>query len=465
MKKKYPNVELTIEKIAAEGRGIAKHDGLIYFVEKAIPGDVVDTKIKKKKKDYAIAQINKYVKKSDDRIESVCTHFGTCGGCYWQNVAYEKQLAFKQQIVVEVLKKIGRAEIENTLPILGANPTFYYRNKMEYTFSDRAWLTDEQIQSEESFDRRALGFHVAGSFASVLHIDACFLQHKTADEIRNSIFQFALQNDFSFCNLKTNEGFLRNLIIRNTKTNEWMVTVCFAAHQQENIQQMMQHILNNFPFITSLNYIINTKNNDTIFDQEVINFNGRPFIIEQLKNIQYKISTKSFFQTNSYQAENLYDVVVQFAQLKHTDIVYDLYCGTGSIALYLANQCKQVIGIEQIEDAIVDATENASLNKIDNATFYVGTVEKILDEHFLEQHPKADVVILDPPRAGLHEKVIETLLVALPKKIVYVSCNPATQARDIQLLNTAYKNVQAQAVDMFPHTYHIENVILLELME
>lgn len=462
-KKTYPNIQLKIDKIAAEGRGIAKENGLIYFVEKAIPGDVINAKIKKKKKDYALAQIDSFVEYSEDRVEPKCQHFGVCGGCYWQSVAYKKQLEFKQQIVSEVLSKIGKFTIENTMPIEGATTLFHYRNKMEYTFSDRAWLTNEQIKTENTFERRALGFHVAGSFASVLHINNCFLQDATADDIRNFIYNFCIENKYDFYNLKSNTGFVRNLIIRNTSLNEWMVTLCFAANQEEKIRALMNKVINNFSFITSLNYIINTKNNDTIFDQSVINFSGKPYIVEQLKGIKYKISTKSFFQTNSHQAEKLYDVVVDFAQPKNTDIVYDLYCGTGSIALYIANKCKAVIGIEQIEDAIIDAKENAILNNIENVNFYVGTVEKILDESFLSNYPKADILIVDPPRAGLHEKVVEALLLALPKKIIYVSCNPATQARDVQILSTAYNITQSKAVDMFPHTYHIENVLLLEV--
>jgi 23S rRNA (uracil1939-C5)-methyltransferase len=465
MKKKLPNINLTIEKIAAEGKGIAKQDGFVYFVEKAIPGDIINAKIKNKKKDYAIAKIDTIIKASEDRINPFCEHFGICGGCYWQSVQYSKQLEFKQQITTEVLERIGKVFIENILPIIGASKTTQYRNKMEYTFSDRAWLTDEQINSAEEFDRRALGFHVAGSFASVLHINACFLQDDRADDIRNFIYQFAIENNYSFYNLKTNKGFLRNLIIRNTTLDEWMLTVCFAENQPENILKLMQSIQAQFKKISSLNYIINTKNNDTIYDQEVINFSGASYIIETLDLVKYKISTKSFFQTNSLQAKVLYDVVLNFAQIKDTDIVYDLYCGTGSIALYLARKCKHVVGIEQIEDAILDAKENAMLNQIENTTFYVGTVEKILDIAFIEKNPKADIVILDPPRAGLHEKVVETLLIALPKKIVYVSCNPATQARDIQMFGTRYKITHSQAVDMFPHTYHIENVILLELQD
>lgn len=456
---------LKIDKIAAEGNGIAKTEQGIYFVEKAIPGDVVEAKIIKKKKDYGIAKIQKILEPAKERIDAVCAHFGTCGGCYWQSVNYSTQAEFKQQIMLETFWKIAKIKIQNPLPILAAQQIFEYRNKMEYTFSNRAWLTDEQIQSDEVFEKRALGFHVAGSFASILQIDKCYLQNDFANKIRNHIYQFCLDNNFEFYNLKLQEGFARNLIIRNTTLDEWMVTVCVAQSNQTQIDLMMQNIQTSFPQITSLNYVINTKKNDSIYDQEVINFAGRPYIIEVLDGIKYKISTKSFFQTNSFQAKLLYDVTVKFAKIEPNDIVYDLYCGTGSIALYIAKYCKQVVGIEQIDDAIIDARENAQINQISNAKFFTGTVEKLLDEAFIRENKMPDIVILDPPRAGLHNQVVETLLIAKPKRIVYVSCNPATQARDVQLLSAQYNLLESQAVDMFPHTYHIENVVLLELKE
>lgn len=463
MKKPQRIETLNIQKIAAEGNGIAKTYDCIYFIEKAIPGDVVEARITKKKKDYALGKIHKIITPAKERIDAVCSHFGTCGGCYWQDVQYATQAEFKQQVVDEVFWKIGKTKLDNKLPILSAQKLFEYRNKMEYTFSDRAWLTDEQIQSNEVFEKRALGFHVSGSFASVLPIKKCYLQDDFANQIRNYIYEFALQQNFDFYNLKTHEGFLRNLIIRNTTLGEWMITVVFADNNQEQIQKLMITIQQQFPTIHSLNYIINTKKNDSIFDLDVINFSGNAFIFEQLDQIKYKISTKSFFQTNSYQGKLLYDIVVDFAKIQKTDIVYDLYCGTGSIALYVAKYGKQVIGIEQIDDAIEDAKENAKLNNIDNAKFYTGSVEKLLDDTFIETNQKPDIVILDPPRAGLHQQVIDTLLIALPKRIVYVSCNPATQARDVQILSEKYNLIISQAVDMFPHTYHIENVVLLEI--
>lgn len=460
----YPvleNVEITA--IAAEGKGLARVDNFVVFVDKAIPGDVIHAKIMKKKKDYAMAEIGSIVKPSDKRTASFCEHFGTCGGCKWQHVDYVHQLAFKQQIVEEAFRRIAKTETKDMLPILGCEETVSYRNKLEFTFSNRVWLTREQIDSGEVFDRNALGFHTAGNFASVLHINECFLQDKRVNDIRNSVYDFAVKNAYTFYNLKFHEGLLRNLIFRNTTLNEWMVTVCFAENEMPMIEAMMHHIKNSFPYITSLNYIINTKKNDTIYDQEVITFHGKNHIIEQLGTTRYKISTKSFFQTNSKQAKRLYDIVKDFGNFCKEDLVYDLYCGTGSIALYIANDCKKVVGIEQIPDAITDAKFNAELNGIDNCVFHAGTCEDILKEEFIAEYSRPDIVVVDPPRAGLHEKVVNVLLEAAPKKIVYVSCNPATQARDVLLFSEKYAVTRCQPVDMFPHTFHIENVVLLEL--
>ncbi len=460
----YPileNVEITT--IAAEGKGLGRIDNFVVFADKAIPGDVINAKIIKKKKDYALAEIDSLVKPSDKRIASFCEHFGTCGGCKWQHVDYTFQLEFKQQIVEEAFCRIGKVAIENIQPILGCEETIFYRNKLEFTFSNRVWLTREQIDSGEVFDRNALGFHTAGNFASVLHINQCFLQDEKVNTIRNAVYDFAVKNNYTFYNLKFHEGLLRNLIFRNTTLNEWMVTVCFAENDMEKIELMMNFLKDNFSFITSLNYIVNTKKNDTIYDQEVITFHGNNHIIEQLGTIRYKISTKSFFQTNSKQAKRLYDIVKDFGNFSKNDLVYDLYCGTGSIALYIANDCKKVVGIEQIPDAIIDAKYNAELNEINNCVFHAGTCEDILKEEFIAEHSRPDIVVVDPPRAGLHEKVINVLLEAAPKKIVYVSCNPATQARDVLLFSEKYAVTKCQPVDMFPHTFHIENVVLLEL--
>jgi 23S rRNA (uracil1939-C5)-methyltransferase len=467
-KKKIPhpvieNVE--VSSIAAEGKGLARVDNFVVFVDKGVPGDIINAKIIQKKKDYAQAEIDTLVKPSDKRVAPFCKHFGTCGGCKWQHVGYEHQLAFKQQIVLDAFQRIGKIALPGMQPILGCEETVHYRNKLEFTFSDRVWLTREQIDSGETFNRNALGFHVAGNYASVLQIEECFLQDNRVNDIRNAVFQFAIEHQYTFYNLKFHEGLMRNLIIRSTTLDEWMVTVCFAAADMEKIEQMMAFIKEHFPYITSLNYIINTKKNDTIYDQEVITYHGKDYIIEQLDTIRYKISPKSFFQTNSKQAKRLYDIVKEFGNFSKTDIVYDLYCGTGSIGLYIANDCKKVVGIEQIPDAITDAAYNANLNNIDNTAFHVGTCEDILKEDFIQAHEMPDIVVVDPPRAGLHEKVINVLLQAAPKKIVYVSCNPATQARDVLLFSEKYQLTKCLPVDMFPHTYHIENVVLLELKD
>lgn len=452
-----------ISGIAAEGKGLARVDNFVVFVDKGVPGDLIHAKIIQKKRDYAHAEIQTLVQASDKRVAAFCEHFGTCGGCKWQHVDYKFQLEFKQQIVVESFQRIGKMSLPDIQPILGCVEIIHYRNKLEFTFSDRVWLTREQMDSGESFNRNVLGFHVAGNFASVLHIEKCYLQDERVNEIRNSVYEFATQHQYSFYNLKLHEGLMRNLIFRSTTLDDWMVTVCFASHDTEKIELLMAFLQTSFPYITSLNYIINTKKNDTIYDQEVITYYGKDYIVEQLGEVRYKISPKSFFQTNSKQAKRLYDVVKEFGNLNKEDIVYDLYCGTGSIGLYLAKDCKKIVGIEQIADAITDAEYNATLNNIDNAFFHVGTCEDILKEEFIQLHAQPDIVVVDPPRAGLHEKVVEVLLQTAPKKIVYVSCNPATQARDVLMLSEKYHLTRCQPVDMFPHTYHIENVVLLEL--
>lgn len=460
----YPIIEnVEISSIAAEGKGLARVDNFVVFVEKAIPGDVVDAKIIRKKKDYALSEIHSLKKPSDKRTEPFCVHFGTCGGCKWQHVQYASQMEFKEQLVKEAFRRIGKTELENSNPILGCEETTFYRNKLEFTFSDRVWLTREQIDSGELFNRNALGFHAAGSFSAVLHITECYLQDEHVNSIRNAVYQFAMDHAYSFYNLKFHEGLLRNLIFRNTTTGEWMVTVCFAEADMDKIYALMQFLQTNYPFITSLNYIINTKKNDTIYDQNVVNYSGRDHIIEQLENIRYKISPKSFFQTNSKQAGHLYDIVKKMGGFTKDDLVYDLYCGTGSIALYIADSCSKVVGIEQIPEAIEDAVYNAALNNIENSVFHAGTCEDILKEEFIAEYGLPDIVVVDPPRAGLHEKVVQVLMQAAPKKIVYVSCNPATQARDVLLFSEKYHITQCQPVDMFPHTFHIENVVLLEL--
>lgn len=454
---------LEITKMAAEGRGIGYHDGKIIFVDYAVPGDIVKVQTTKNKKDYAIASILEVIQPSEIRQEPVCEHFGVCGGCRWLHVPYDKQLAFKQQQVEEIFSKLGDLDFPPILPVLGAPEAYHYRNKMEYTFSDSGWLTSEQIQSGKRYDRRALGFHVPGRFDGVLNIYQCHLQDSLGDDIRNHIRDIALEKNYEFYSVRKHEGFLRNLIMRNNVQGEWMVTLSVAHEDMPAIEYILDSLVAQFPQITSLNYVINPKKNDTLYDLEIINYHGQAYLTETLDNIQYKIGPKSFFQTNSQQAKHLYDVVRRMATIDHQDTVYDLYTGTGSIALYVAQSAKHVIGIETVSEAIEDAKFNMELNQITNTTFIDASVENILDQKFIARYGKPQVVITDPPRVGMHAKVVEILLEAAPQQIVYVSCNPATQARDLKLLAEKYDIVEVQPVDMFPNTYHIENVVNLKL--
>ncbi|MBX7227601.1 MAG: 23S rRNA (uracil(1939)-C(5))-methyltransferase RlmD [Chitinophagales bacterium] len=453
--------ELEVKQVVAEGNGLARYEGMVVFIKGALSGDVVDVMLTNVKKDYAEAKVVQIKTPSPFRRDPQCRHFGTCGGCKWQNATYQGQLSFKAHIVQEALVRIGKLRVEEISPIMGVDDAFHYRNKMEYTFSDRAWLTIDQIASGEEMDRRALGFHVAGAFAHVTTIEQCLLQDEQANIIRNKVFEFCKTQPYSFFDLKHKKGFLRNLVIRNTTLGEWMVTLV-VGFESYDIQDIMAFLLKEFPFITSLNYIVNPKRNDSTFDLTVFNYHGRDYIIEQLGNIRFKISVQSFFQTNSRQAKKLYDAALALAALEGDEVVYDLYTGTGSIALYLANSCSKVVGIEQVSAAIEDAKFNASLNGIDNASFYVGSVEDLLDEAFVSKNGHPDVVVTDPPRGGMHPRVIDVFNQTLPKKIIYISCNPVTQARDIQLLSGNYNIQSIQPVDMFPQTFHVENIIVLE---
>lgn len=456
---------LLVEQMASEGKALARHEGKVVFIDYAVPGDIVTVQTEKIKKDYIQAKVTEIEKPSELRKESFCEHFKTCGGCKWQHIPYETQLKFKHQLVEEAFRRIGKFEYPALEPIAGAPSDTYYRNKLEYTFSDRGWLTQEQIDSGNSYERRSLGFHVPGRFDALVHIQHCYLQDNLGNEIRNFIYQLAVAKNWSFYNMKAHEGFLRNLILRNNIKGDWMLTLSVAEQNDTAIAEVMNALKKEFPQITSLNYVVNTKQNETLYDQDIINWSGEPYILEQLGALQYKIGPKSFFQTNSVQAKHLYDIVKEMACIEKDNLVYDLYTGTGSIALYLADQCQKVVGIETVPEAIEDANFNASLNGIDNTTFIAATVEKILDDVFIGLHGKPDVLITDPPRAGMHERVVEVLLQSGIPRIVYVSCNPATQARDISLLSEKYKVVRAKPVDMFPQTAHIENVTLLELID
>jgi len=454
------NVEIT--NIAAKAKGLAKVDGKVYFVDDAIPGDVANIYVYKNKKDYAFAKIKRLIKGSQNRIKPFCTHFRDCGGCKWQYLNYENQLKYKAQIVDESFERIAKENELNALSIVACEKTTFYRNKMEYSFSHDRWKTKQEIEDFEFLEPEpALGFHVPGFFDKIVDIDKCWLQNDFANSIRNLVRDFAKENSIEFWHIKKQEGFLRNLIIRNTRLKDWMVVLIVAENDQNTIVKILEHIHEKHPKIKSLQYVINSKANDTIYDLPVHLYKGQDYIYESIGDLKFKITAKSFFQTNSFQAKVLYDITKDFAQLSGEEVVYDLYSGTGTIGLYFAQQAKKIVGIETVEDAVEAAKENAALNNIENAKFYCGEVRKIIDD-VIEKEGKADLVVIDPPRMGLHGKVIEQLIELNAPKIVYVSCNPATQARDVLLLKDKYKLIKYQPVDMFPHTYHIENVALLE---
>lgn len=457
----YEGVEIT--GVAAEGKAIAKVDGMTVFVPFVIPGDVVDIQTYRKRKSFAEGRVMRFVEYSEDRVEPVCEHFGVCGGCKWQMLPYPLQLKNKQQQIEDNLTRIGKVELPEIMPILGAPETTFYRNKLEFTFSNKRWLTEKEIGSEKEFTNMdALGFHIPGMFDKVLDINKCWLQDDVSNQIRNSVREFCLQNKFEFFDLRAQTGLMRTLIIRTTSTGELMVIVVFFKDDEERRNMLMKHLGDSFPQITSLLYIINEKKNDTITDQEVITYKGNDCIYEEMEGLKFKIGPKSFYQTNSEQAYNLYKVAREFAQLSETDLVYDLYTGTGTIANFIARSVSKVVGIEYVEEAIEDAKENSAANGIGNTLFFAGDMKDILNQAFILEHGRPDVLITDPPRAGMHTDVVEAILFANPKRIVYVSCNPATQARDLNLLDANYKVTRVQPVDMFPHTHHVENVVLLE---
>jgi 23S rRNA (uracil1939-C5)-methyltransferase len=463
---KYPIYEkIEVLDIGAEGKAIARKDEMVIFVTNAIPGDVVDLQITKKRRNYQEGKAIHFHQHSSRREEAFCEHFGTCGGCKWQDLNYPDQLMYKQKQVMDQLQRIGKIDAESLsriLPIIPSDQTRFYRNKLEYTFSNKRWLTKEEMQQEKIIsDREALGFHIPGMFDKILDIKECYLQPEPSNSIRLAIKDFAVKNKFEFFDLRSQEGFLRNLIIRTTTTGEVMVIVSFYTDDVEKRTTLLELIDNNFEMINSIMYVINSKPNDTIADLPVKCFAGKDHIIEEIGDLQFKIGPKSFFQTNSIQANNLYQVVQDFASLKGDEIVYDLYTGTGTIANFIARQCAKVIGIEQIPEAIEDAKENSTINGIENTRFFAGDMKDILTPGFYRKNGLPHVIILDPPRAGVHQKVIESIVSSNPDRIVYVSCNPATQARDIKLLLDQYTVEKIQPVDMFPHTHHVENVLLL----
>lgn len=439
-------------------------EGEVVFVSDAIPGDVVDVLVIRSKKNLGEGVVKSYNSLSPDRTEPVCEHFGLCGGCKWQHMKYEAQLSHKEQNVRDSMKRIGKLDESVVLPIIGCDPNYRYRNKLEFSFSTKRWMTEEEIASgAEIIHTGALGFHKAGFFDKIIDINGCHLQDSLSDEIRNFVRDFAFGHEYEFYDLRKHTGFLRNIIVRNSTLGEWMVTVVFGYDDQPGIIALLDALRQKFPQITSLNYAVNDKVNDTIFDKEVITYHGKPYMVENLGKISYKIGPKSFFQTNSRQAVKLFDVALGFADLKKEDNVYDLYTGLGSIALYIASYAGHVTGIEEIPEAIEDARVNMEHNGIKNTTFYAGDVKHLLNRDFLQKHGKPDVIITDPPRQGMHENVVNTLLELAAPRLVYISCNPATQARDLALLSARYNVVAVQPVDMFPHTHHIESVAKLTL--
>ena len=454
--------DVEVIDIAEEGKGVAKHDNLVLFIERAVPGDIVDVELIRKKKNFAEGKIADVKVASEYRIDPFCAHFGVCGGCKWQHMTYDSQLKFKEQYVGNALSRIGKVDVSSMEPILGSAQTEYYRNKLEYTFSNKRWLTSlDEVEPGDSMD--ALGFHVPGRFDKILTIDHCFLQQDPSNDIRNSVFEYAKENFMSFYDLRDHEGALRNLIIRTSSTGELMVIVVFAYPEEGQVDLLMSYIKDKFPEITSLLYIINQKRNDTIFDQDIHVYAGRDFIYEEMEGLKFKVGPKSFYQTNSKQAYELYKITREFADLKGDELVYDLYTGAGTIANFVARSAREVIGVEYVPTAIEDAKINSQTNNIHNTKFYAGDMKDVLTAEFIQEHGKPDVVITDPPRAGMHPDVVERILEMESDKVVYVSCNAATQARDLESLTTKYEVVRIKPVDMFPHTQHVENVVLLKL--
>ena len=469
-KKPLPLLEkITITDVAAEGKALAKVNDLVVFVPYVVPGDVVDLQLKRKKNKYAEAVAVKFHEYSPQRAQPFCQHYGVCGGCKWQCLSYADQIKYKQKQVTDNLTRIGKVELPEISPILGSEKTEFYRNKLEFTFSDKRWLTEEEVKADVKYDQmNAVGFHIPGAFDKVLAIDKCWLQDDISNQIRNAIRDYAYEHNYAFYNIRNHEGLLRNLMIRTSSTGELMVLLQVRVSCDKDLEQtkeLLAYVADQFPQITSLLYVVNNKQNDTINDLDVQVFKGNDHIFEEMEGLRFKVGPKSFYQTNSEQAYNLYKVARDFAELTGEELVYDLYTGTGTIANFVSRQAKKVIGIEYVPEAIEDAKVNSAINGIDNTLFYAGDMKDMLTQDFINEHGRPDVIITDPPRAGMHNDVIDVILFAEPKRIVYVSCNPATQARDLSLLDAKYKVIKVQPVDMFPHTHHVENVVLLEKRE
>lgn len=454
-----------IKLVSAGAKGVAigrTEEGKAVMVSGAIPGDVVNVRVKKAKSKYYEGEALEVVERSPFRVEAKCIHFGVCGGCKWQNMSYEKQLEFKQEEVYNNIKRIGGIENFETVPILGSEEQYFYRNKMEFSFSNSRWLTQYEISSEENFGNRdALGFHIPGMWSKILDLKECYLQEEPSNSIRLAVKKYAVENGLDFFDVRNHDGFLRTLMMRQNSKGEWMVLFQIYREEKENREKLFAYLLENFPQIKTLVYAINPKPNDSIYDLDIQTYFGEGYLMEEMDGLQFKIGPKSFFQTNYKQALELYRKTLEFADLKGDEVVYDLYTGTGTIAQYVARNAKQVIGIESVQEAIDAAIAHAELNGLTNTTFYCGDMKDVFTEEFLANHPKADVLITDPPRDGMHQKVVEQILKLAPQKVVYVSCNSATQARDLALMKEHYDVVKILPVDMFPQTHHVENIALL----
>lgn len=464
-KQKYPLIEgLEIVDLAAEGKALARVNDQVVFVAGTVPGDIVNVQISNKRRRFMEGYVTEFIRHSDRRVDPFCAHFGQCGGCKWQMLPYAEQLAFKERQVADQLSRLGGGiTLPAVQPIIGSKNTEFYRNKLEFTFSARRWVTyDEVAAGAELSSEGGLGFHIPNLFDKVIDIDKCYLQGGLSNEIRNAVRDFTLHRpDFQYYDIRQQHGLLRTLIVRTTSTEQTMVIVVFAHEVEERQTELLDFLIEKFPQLTSLCYVINEKGNDSIADQEVICYHGTPYMIEKMEDLQFRINPKSFYQTNSEQAYELYKVARDFADLTGSEVVYDLYTGAGTIANFVASKASKVVGIEYVEEAIVDARENSRLNRINNTVFYAGDMKDVLTAKFIEQNGHPDVIILDPPRAGIHEDVARVILEASPDRIVYVSCNPATQARDLAIFDAQYCVTRIQPVDMFPHTHHVENVVLL----
>jgi 23S rRNA (uracil1939-C5)-methyltransferase len=457
----FENVQII--DIAEEGKGVGKADDFVIFVDKAVPGDVADVQVYRSKKNFGEGKITELKQASEYRTTAFCEHFGTCGGCKWQHMTYEAQLKFKQKSVVDTLSRLAKINVDGILPIVPSPADRYYRNKLEYTFSNKRWLYDGENKEDGTLNMNALGFHIPGRFDKILDVNHCYLQAEPSNSLRNEIRDFTVQQGYTYYDLRNHSGMLRNLIVRTSSTGEIMVIVVFAYAEQDEIDKLMGHIDARFPEITSLLYIVNHKKNDTIFDQDVVAFKGPEYIHEEMNGIKFRIGPKSFYQTNSIQALRLYEITRDFSGFKGDELVYDLYTGAGTIANFVAGHVREVVGVEYVPTAIEDAKVNSAINNITNTKFYAGDMKDVLVAAFVAEHGKPDVIITDPPRAGMHPDVVARLMEIEAPKIVYVSCNAATQARDLLVLKEKYDTVKIQPVDMFPHTQHVENVVLLVL--